>query len=171
MKEKKPGFVEKIEKLGLRYITGLSDGNGLHPEVKSWQEYFETTDRKKAESIAATLQMTIQWPGDYECIPEFPLVKVSSPILEGVKVHPRTKEKVWFNHLILYQVPPVHYSTYGDGSPLDSSDVATIIEEMNPLSIAFPWQHGDVLLVDNILIQHSRRPFKRPREIRVMLTK
>ncbi len=36
-------------------------------------------------------------------------------------------------------------------------------------SVTFPWQEGDALLVDNVLVAHGRRPFSGPRKILVAM--
>ena len=36
---------------------------------------------------------------------------------------------------------------------------------MQEISVALPWRQGDVVLIDNFLTQHSRRPFVPPRRI------
>ena len=40
--------------------------------------------------------------------------------------------------------------------------MAKVLEEE---SAVIPWQKGDVLLIDNKLVLHSRRPFAGPRKI------
>ncbi|HSF39385.1 MAG TPA: TauD/TfdA family dioxygenase [Thermoanaerobaculia bacterium] len=36
-------------------------------------------------------------------------------------------------------------------------------------SVAFPWQRGDALLLDNFLTSHGREPFSGPRRIVVAM--
>jgi alpha-ketoglutarate-dependent taurine dioxygenase len=58
---------------------------------------------------------------------------------------------------------------YGDGTAIENS----VIEEIRELSwrtaVKFPWQEGDVLAVDNMLVAHARMPFKGPRKILVSM--
>ena len=56
---------------------------------------------------------------------------------------------------------------YGDGSPIESSALEEIREVYRQASIVFPWQKGDILMLDNFLASHGRRPFVGPRRILV----
>jgi hypothetical protein len=58
---------------------------------------------------------------------------------------------------------------YGDGSPIDGSVMRQILDTYRNLEVCFPWQRGDVLLLDNLLTAHARNPFKGKREILVAL--
>lgn len=49
--------------------------------------------------------------------------------------------------------------TFGDGSPLDERTVEGIKKIMDDIAVAFPWQKGDVLWIDNDQVMHSRQPF------------
>ncbi len=54
---------------------------------------------------------------------------------------------------------------FGDGERIEP----TVIEHINCVyeqtAVAFPWQKGDVLMLDNMLAAHGRNPFKGQRKI------
>jgi hypothetical protein len=58
---------------------------------------------------------------------------------------------------------------YGDGSAIESSVLDEIRETYKATAIAFPWQRGDILMVDNFLVSHGREPFAGPRKVLVAL--
>jgi len=37
-------------------------------------------------------------------------------------------------------------------------------------TVSFPWQQGDILMLDNMLVAHGRAPYAGPREILVGMT-
>ena len=45
---------------------------------------------------------------------------------------------------------------YGDGSPMLFDDLVAIYDAFDDEERAFPWQAGDVLVVDNMLVAHGR---------------
>ena len=53
----------------------------------------------------------------------------------------------------------------GDDTPVDGEALLRTAEAMNEECVAFEWKKGDVLLIDNALVMHSRRPFSGPRRI------
>lgn len=53
----------------------------------------------------------------------------------------------------------------GDGSPIDPEIMADAIKAMDEYSVAFTWHQGDLLLLDNRTVMHSRRSFTGPRRI------
>jgi hypothetical protein len=96
-----------------------------------------------------------------------------------------TGEHVWFNQAHLFHVSSLptqvresllaivpesrlpRNAYYGDGSRIEDS----VIQEINAVyeeeACVFSWRAGDVLLLDNVLMAHGRRPFRGPRRILV----
>ena len=105
----------------------------------------------------------------------------------AIAEHPVTGELVWFNHVAFWHVSSLEpqlreamfalfgeenlaYNTYyGDGTPIEDSIIAEIREAYRQETILFPWQHGDILMLDNMLVAHGRSPFVGPRKILVAM--
>ncbi|CAN1168459.1 Clavaminate synthase-like protein At3g21360 [Linum perenne] len=60
---------------------------------------------------------------------------------------------------------PAKCITFGGGDPLASDAVYGCLKIMEEESVAIPWEKGDVLLIDNLAVLHSRKLFTPPRRI------
>jgi len=58
---------------------------------------------------------------------------------------------------------------YGDDSPLEEATLDEIREVFRQVTVSFPWQQGDVMLLDNMLVAHGRYPFSGARKIVVAM--
>jgi hypothetical protein len=58
---------------------------------------------------------------------------------------------------------------YGDGSPIESSVLDEIREAYRREAASFAWQEGDILMLDNMLVAHSRNPYVGRREVLVAM--
>ena len=58
---------------------------------------------------------------------------------------------------------------YGDGSVIPDETIARIGEVFEELCVEFPWEQGDLIVLDNMLVQHARRPFSGERKILVAM--
>ena len=58
---------------------------------------------------------------------------------------------------------------YGDGAPLEPAVLEAIRAAYRQVTVTFPWQAGDVLLLDNMLTAHGRMPFVGPRTVLVAM--
>lgn len=164
-------FVDK----GLMYVRNY--GNGLDVP---WQQVFGTEDVAEVEAYCEKHGITCEWKEDGELR--------TRQVCQGAARHPVTGEWVWFNQAHLFHVsnlePEVRESLldivedaeelprnvlYGDGSPIDDATLDTVRGVLKVHTITFPWQTGDVVMLDNMLTAHARTPFKGPRKVIVAM--
>jgi alpha-ketoglutarate-dependent taurine dioxygenase len=169
-----PAIRERFAERGVMYVRNYGQGLDL-----SWQEVFQTEDRGEAESFCRRSGIDFNWrDGD----------RLSTrQVCQGVARHPQTGDTVWFNQAHLFHVSSLDDSVresmlavfseeelprnayYGDGKPLEDSVLAEIRAAFDEASAAFPWQKNDILMVDNMLLAHGRRPFRGSRKVLVAM--
>lgn len=167
---------EKFEGSGVRYVRTF------HKEIDlSWQKVFGTDDREEVKQYCEKRGMTFHWKNDSD-------VLQTSYTAQAVATHPVTGEKVWFNQAHLFNLMNLDEDTrsslvsllgeenvprnsfLGDGTALTKEDFNTIMTVYEEAQIIFPWQSGDVLLLDNMRFAHSRRPFTGNRKVLVAMS-
>ncbi|KAL3694100.1 hypothetical protein R1sor_007751 [Riccia sorocarpa] len=166
-----PEFVRDLEEKGLLYNRVLGEGDDpSSPIGRGWQSTFLTRDREEAEKRAANLGMKLEWLEDG--------VKTVSGPIPAVKVDEAHGRKVWFNSMVAAYTGwedsrnvPEKAVTFGDGTPLPREAVLACLNILIEESVSEPWQEGDVLLLDNIQVQHARKPFVPPRRVLAALAK
>jgi hypothetical protein len=144
-----------------------------------WQESFGTEDRAEVDAYCAAAGV------DHEWLPDGRLR--TRQRRAAVLPHPRTGAPVWFNqaaflnertmdpairdYLVdVYGPDGLPFNTaYGDGTPLTAETVETINAAYRAASVGEPWQRGDLLLVDNLRMAHSRDPYEGERDVVVIL--
>ncbi|KAI7985333.1 Clavaminate synthase-like protein [Camellia lanceoleosa] len=172
MKEKYPEFVERLEEHGLIYTRVLGEEDDLtSPIGRGWKSTFLTKDKIVAEERAAELGTRLEWMEDGG-------VKTVMGPIPAIKVDKSQQRKIWFNSMVTAYTgwedarnDPVKAVTYGDGKPLPADIIYGCLKIMDEESVAIPWQKGDVLLLDNWAVLHSRRPCNPPRRILASLCK
>ena len=99
--------------------------------------------------------------------------------------HPETGEKIWFNQATLHhslyfrllpggtEIPdhkqPCH-AYYGDGSDIEPAVLQHIQATAWACAVGFKWKRGDLLVLDNLAVQHGRLGFKEERKLLVYMT-
>lgn len=58
---------------------------------------------------------------------------------------------------------------YGDGTSIPDSVMQAILDVYAELEVVFPWEKGDLLLVDNLLTAHGRNAYSGERKLFVVL--
>ena len=170
----RPATRERFAALGVSYERYMGGGLGL-----DWKEVFQVQTREQAEQHCKEQGFTFEWDG------EALRTRRTRP---AVRTHPRTGEPIFFNHGYFFNqlsLPPTVQQTmlqlvgpermpfqtrYGDGSPIEPAVITEIAELYAEVGVVFPWQRGDVLYIDNMLVAHARKPFAGERQILVAMS-
>ncbi|MGA8116327.1 MAG: TauD/TfdA family dioxygenase [Actinocatenispora sp.] len=167
-------LVDRFRRYGWKLIRNY--GNGYGP---GWREAFQTDDPAVVEAYCDSHAVTYSWRGD--------LLRTVQ-VRRAIETHPRTGDEVWFNHVAFWHdsaladdvraemlrdvgVDGLPYRvTYGNDEPIDAADIALIKAAYLAERREVPWQRGDLMIIDNLLLAHGRRPFTGTRKIVVAMT-
>jgi len=151
------------------YVRNYDDALDL-----AWQNVFQTADREDVEQFCLKAGIEFQWKNDKWLS--------TSEVCQAVAEHPETGEIVWFNQAHLFHVSslepeirdslvnssggaPPRNAFYGDGGLIDEADLEEIRAAYEKETIIFHWQKRDILLLDNMLMAHGRKPYRGARKI------
>ncbi|MGW7256485.1 TauD/TfdA family dioxygenase [Streptomyces sp. NPDC054834] len=158
---------------GVMYVRNYGTGLGL-----DWREVLRTDDRREAEARCARQGLRSLWRGDRlrtEAVRpaalRHPRTGVWSWISQAQHWHPACLAPETRAALEATHTPDTlpRQCRFGDGSPIPDEAMAEICRVYAELEVCFPWERGDVLVLDNILVAHARNPFRGPRELLVAM--
>lgn len=165
-----PAIRDKFAAKNVAYVRNYGGEMDL-----PWQEVFQTRDPREVEDFCRGAGIELEWKSE--------TTLRTRQVAQAVARHPITEDMVWFNQAHLFHVSaldPVmqeilyreygetglpRNSYYGDGSPIEAEALEQIREAYRQESIDIPWRVGDVLLLDNMLVAHGRRPFNGARKV------
>jgi alpha-ketoglutarate-dependent taurine dioxygenase len=165
-----PVIAERFARSRIMYVRNYGEGLDL-----PWQEVFQTTSKVAVEETCRNADLEFEWKTRDRLR--------TRQICQAVATHPKTGERVWFNQAHLFHIsrlrPAVRESLlstfaeedlprnvyYGDGSPIESSVLDHIGEVYRQRTVTFAWKGGNILLLDNMLTAHGRRPFEGTRSV------
>lgn len=186
-----PSLREKLEEKKLKYISRyyyksafMDFINKIQRGHKTWIDVFETDQKRVVEEQCKKNNISYKWHrNDW-----LEICRIRPPF----HIHPKTKEKVWFNQVHLFNYNPrfigwwryvamrlfyfrkdmlVDEARYADDTPITLKEIYQILDVLDKHSIYFPWQKGDIMALDNILTMHGRAPFQGKRRILTAMTK
>ncbi len=167
-----PEVRDRFGRQGWMYVRNFGDGFGL-----SWSTVFQTTDKARVEEHCRRNGIETEWKeGDR---------LRTRAVRPALARHPKTGEALWFNHATFFHVstlePDIRASLleefeeedlptntfYGDGSPIEAEVMDHLRAAYRRETVSFPWQRGDLLMLDNMLVAHARAPYSGPRRVLV----
>jgi alpha-ketoglutarate-dependent taurine dioxygenase len=169
-----PAVRERFMEQQVMYVRNYGDGVG-----RDWQTVFRTTDKDAVEAYCQANAIQFEWKSDNRLR--------TRQVRPAVTRHPKTGDLAWFAQLQHWHISCLDPATrtslqsmfqeedlprncyYGDGSPIEDSVIQAISDVYQQLEVSFPWQKGDLVLVDNMLAAHARNAFVGERKILVAL--
>jgi alpha-ketoglutarate-dependent taurine dioxygenase len=160
---------------GVLYVRNYGLGVDL-----AWETAFQTTDQHAVDAYCRAQGIECEWVSDDHLR--------TKQVCQGLATHPVTGEELWFNQAHLFHVSSLpeedrmamleafdeadlpRNAYLGDGTPLEEPILRGIREAYEAEIVTFPWEQGDILLLDNMLVAHGRRPFTGARKILVAMS-
>ncbi|MBO0849799.1 MAG: TauD/TfdA family dioxygenase [Pseudonocardia sp.] len=167
-------LVERFEREGWLLTRTYNDEIGA-----SWPDAFGTGDRAVVEAYCQANGIEYDWLRDGGL-----RTRQRRP---AVIRHPVSGAACWFNQVAflnewtldhevreflieMYGADALPFNThYGDGEPI-TADIVTLLNDVYQAhTVREDWEAGDLLLVDNIRVAHSREPYQGDREVLVAM--
>jgi hypothetical protein len=184
---------KKFDRFGiqLRRVLPSIETLRLKPGIqKPWSEVFATDDQRKVESIVTAKGWKAEWlPGN--------TLRLWQDVVPAVITHPISGESIWCNQAHLFSPACMmawaaedgrraEYETLkaakkshpemlddmllGNGEPVPDEDALHIYRVLRQLEAELLLSHGDLLILDNLILAHGRKPFTGNRRVLVVLS-
>jgi alpha-ketoglutarate-dependent taurine dioxygenase len=169
LKSAHPELTEKLEKVGVKYSSRMpAEDRPESGQGRSWRSTLSVEDLEGAEAKLKELGYSWQWAENGD-------LKVQTGALVAVKTL-EDGRKSFFNQLIAaYQgwagvkENPSVALCFGDDSEIPVEFFKSAVAISDSLSFDVEWQAGDVVVVDNTLAMHGRRPFTGDKRRKVLV--
>ncbi|MDA8522147.1 TauD/TfdA family dioxygenase [Acidovorax sp. NCPPB 4044] len=168
-----PARIRQLFEPGVLYVRNFGDMD------VPWQKVFNTERRDEVEAFCTRSGIGWEWKEDGGLR--------TRQLCQAIEVHPATGETVWFNQAHLFHISArdaeerevleevlgienVPRNTFfADGSPMPDAVLDEVRAVLDAETVSFPWEEGDVMMLDNMLAAHARSPFKGARKVVVAM--
>jgi alpha-ketoglutarate-dependent taurine dioxygenase len=170
-----PDLVQRFADEGWMLVRNYNDDIGA-----SYADAFGTEDHAAIEAYCRANAIEFAWQPDGGLR--------TRQRRSAVVQHPVTGQPCWFNQVAFLNEwtmdPEVHeymvevygadnlpFTTcFGGGDPIGEEIVELLNQVYETNTLREPWQAGDLMLVDNVRMAHSREPYQGDREVLVGMT-
>ena len=168
-----PDHIRNKFEQGLLYVRNYGEFD------VPWQTVFGTDSKAEVEAFCRRSNIQYQWKENDGLR--------TLQLCQGIETHPSTNEKVWFNQAHLFHVSNLQAEVresleellgidnlprnvyYADGSEIEDEVLDEVRAIHTEETVIFPWQEGDVMMLDNMLTAHARMPFEGKRKVVVAM--
>jgi len=172
-----PSIRKPFEEKGVLYVRNFAGG----PFGFTWQEVYQTQDKAEMKKFCNESEIDFEWIDEKRVM--------TKQLRPAVARHPLTGEVLWLNHatvLNVFAIEPKlqqmllkffkekdlpNNSFYGDGTSIDREVIGKLMAAYDAETTVFTWEEGDVLMLDNMLVAHGRKPFLGKRKVVVAMAK
>ena len=169
-----PEVRKEFYQKGIMYVRTHGFGFG-----RTWQETYRVENQKALEIKLRHNNIQFEWYAKDQL--------VTKQIRSALIKHPITNEAAWFaqpQHWHPYCLKPEVRASllslfpedrlprncyFGDGSIIPDTMMQHILNAYKKVEISFPWETGDVMVLDNVLFAHARNPYSGKRKLFVTM--
>lgn len=189
-----PGLVARLRERGVRYVRNLPPEPGWIWPATGWHKAFGTEEREAAEKTARAVGHDVDWFGAVMRISNVgPVSRVHPRTGEEVwfsqihNFHHSNSAEFWQAGQILgwalfrwieaserrrFAEDRLSVAVLdGEGVPIRRAEALGVRRSIWQEARMFDWRAGDLLIVDNLLVLHGRRPFRGQRRVYAALAK
>jgi alpha-ketoglutarate-dependent taurine dioxygenase len=161
---------ESFARRGVMYVRNYGRGVDL-----TWQQTFQTDSKQDVATFCREHSIECEWLSDGHLR--------TRQRCQGLARHPVTNQELWFNQAHLFHVSSLDAATqsamldvfaeehlprnayFGDGGAIDPGVLDHIRQAYVSETFTCAWESGDVMLLDNMLVSHGRRPYTGQRRV------
>ena len=178
----------KIEQFDVEYVRNLRsqavDDWRAEPVYRhpTWQYRFDTEDPAIIEGLLAERGASFTWHDDaslsfWTRVPATTTHPVTGDVLYFNQMNSQIQHRLTIGEARAAQIdkaygshtPRAYSVRFSNGEELSEEEFLAIHAAFEARKIAFGWQAGDMMLVENRLTAHGRNPFTGERDVQVML--
>ncbi|KAI8799503.1 hypothetical protein BJ742DRAFT_133531 [Cladochytrium replicatum] len=165
--EAEPDFVTKLGEKGIVYVREMSEETNHNlNNGRGWKDSYNVKTKEELAVALEKLKVTYEWT------PSGNLLTYSPP-LPGTRANPKTNLPVWFNSIggafidttVTLGAPSDKGLQWGDRSAPEHAQLQRIFDLLEGIRVDVDWQAGDVVVVNNHLALHARRPYAGKRKV------